>query len=347
MKKARGADGISGETLKYCKGNSRQVLKEIVRRVWRGEGVPRDWRKAIIVPILKKGDVEDARNYRGISVLCAAYKVYASVLNERLKNDLTEKEILPDTQAGFRKSRSTIDNVYIIQHIVQREMEKKRGKVYAFFIDLKSAFDKVSRRDLWKSMKERGIRRGIVERIKELYEETENVIRIGDKYTKTFWTEEGVRQGCTLSPVLFTLFMADLEEVLKKGQDGGMVVGDKKFWSLMYADDIVLIASKEEELKSMIIRLERYLDKRKLLLNVEKSKVLVFSKGGGGRRKTEWRWKDKVIEEVRDFNYLGITLTKCGSLKGLLKERLKKANIVMRQIWGIAERKFKDDKKGE
>ena len=50
------------------------------------------------------------------------------------------------------------------------------GKVYAFFIDLKSAFDKVSRGDFWKSMKERGIRKGIVERIKELYEETENII---------------------------------------------------------------------------------------------------------------------------------------------------------------------------
>ena len=90
------------------------------------------------------------------------------------------------------------------------------GKVYAFFIDLKSAFDRVSRGDLWKSMKETGIRKGIVERIKELYEETENRIRIGDKYTKTFWAERGVRQGCPLSPVLFTVFMADLEEVLKK-----------------------------------------------------------------------------------------------------------------------------------
>ena len=99
--------------------------------------------------------------------------------------------------------------------------------------------------------------------------------------------------------------MADLEEVLRKGQDGGMVVGNKKFWSLMYADDIVLVANKEGEFKSMINRLEKYLDKRKLLLNVEKSKVLVFSKGG--RRKAEWRWKGEVIEEVGEFNYLGIT----------------------------------------
>ena len=121
------------------------------------------------------------------------------------------------------------------------------------------------------------MRNGIVERIKELYEEVENVIRIGNKYTKTFWTKEGVRQACTLSPVLFTLFVADLEEVLKTGQDGGMVVGNKKIWSLMYVDDD-LVASKEGELKSMISRLEKYLEKRKLLVNVKKFKVLAFSK---------------------------------------------------------------------
>jgi len=66
-----------------------------------------------------------------------------------------------------------------------------------------------------------------------------------------------------------------------------MVVGNKKFWSLMYTGDIVLVASKEEELKSMISRLEKYLDKIKLLINVEKSKVLVFNKGGGRRRNME------------------------------------------------------------
>ena len=72
----------------------------------------------------------------------------------------------------------------------------------------------------------------------------------------------------------------------------------------MYADDIVLVASKEEELKSMISKLGKYPGKRKLLVNVEKSKVLVFSKGRGGRWKTEWRSKDNVREEVREFNYL-------------------------------------------
>ena len=86
------------------------------------------------------------KDYRGVSVLCATYKVSTTVLNERLKNDD------PNTQTGFCMNGSTIDNVYIIQHIVQREMEKKLRKVYSFFIYLRSVFDKVSGRDLWKRM---------------------------------------------------------------------------------------------------------------------------------------------------------------------------------------------------
>ena len=76
-------------------------------------------------------------------------------------------------------------------------------------------------------MKERETRKGIVERTKVLYEETENVIRIGNECTKTFWMKEGVRQGRPPSPVLFTLFMADLGEVLNKEQDEGMFVENK------------------------------------------------------------------------------------------------------------------------
>ena len=109
----------------------------------------------------------------------------------------------------------------------------------------------------------------------------------------------------------------------------------------MYADDIVLVASKEKELKRLISRLQKYLDKRKLMVNVEKSKVLVFSKGGGGRRrKTEWRWKGKVIEEVREFNHLSITLTKSDSLKGLLKERFKKGKYSYASCLGYIREKI-------
>ena len=106
-----------------------------------------------------------------------------------------------------------------------------------------------------------------------------------------------------------------------------------------YVDDVILVASKEEEVKNVISRLEKCLHKRKLLVNVEKFKVLVIANEEG----EEGRWKDKVIEEVREFNYIGITLTKSGSLKGLRKKRLKNASAVIRQVWGLAETNFKND----
>lgn len=53
---------------------------------------------------------------------------------------------------------------------------------------------------------------------KEIYQETSNVVRYGEALSKEFWTREGVRQGCVLSSALFTLFLADIEEMLAKEQ---------------------------------------------------------------------------------------------------------------------------------
>ena len=63
-------------------------------------------------------------------MLSTAYKIHATVLKECLKNDIEEKNILPEIQAGFRNSRSTINNIYILQHIIEREPTKLRGKVF-------------------------------------------------------------------------------------------------------------------------------------------------------------------------------------------------------------------------
>ena len=76
-------------------------------------------------------------------------------------------------------------------------------------------------------------------------------------------------------------------------------------WLLAYANDIVLIANKEEELKAMMKRPEHFLDRRKLNLNVEKSETMVFKEGGGKEKNTSWNWKGERVEEVKEMLYLG------------------------------------------
>jgi len=71
----------------------------------------------MITPIHKKGDTSDVRNYRGITLLCTAYKIYAAILAKRLREEIERKGSLPETQVGFRKGRGTMDNVRILQQV--------------------------------------------------------------------------------------------------------------------------------------------------------------------------------------------------------------------------------------
>lgn len=83
-----------------------------------------------------------------------------------------------------------------------------------------------------------------------------------------------------MSPTLFSIYVAGLEEELRKGQvgGGGIVVGERKVWSLTYADDIVLMTDREEELKEMLKRFEKFLKETELELNTKKAKSVVFEK---------------------------------------------------------------------
>jgi len=85
------------------------------------------------IPIYKKREKDIVSNYRGISLLCLAYKIYTKVLRNRLEKETEEKNLILESQADFRKGKSTL-NVFVLNHIMQREIrdEEKGGKFYVF-----------------------------------------------------------------------------------------------------------------------------------------------------------------------------------------------------------------------
>lgn len=159
---------------------------ELLQRIWKEGNIPKDWKKSIIVLIYKKGNQDKAENYRGISLLCSAYKVYAEVLRNRLEKKTEDRNLLPESQCGFRKGRSNLENVFILSHLVQREKKKEEDKVYTVFIDLKTAFDKVDREILWRTLEGKGIDKEVIWRIKKIYEGTEATIMTEDGFSKAF-----------------------------------------------------------------------------------------------------------------------------------------------------------------
>ncbi|RLU23881.1 hypothetical protein DMN91_004089 [Ooceraea biroi] len=141
--KAAGVDGILNEAWLYGGCTIRESLVNFMKLIWKEGVIPKEWKTSVMMPVYKKGDQEKVENYRGISLLCSGYKIYTELLRQRLEEEIEKKNLIPDSQAGFK--------------IVQREKEEMDSKVYKFFMNLKAAFDSVKRDVLWSILEEQGI----------------------------------------------------------------------------------------------------------------------------------------------------------------------------------------------
>jgi len=251
--------------------------------------------------------------------------------------------LLPKNQAGFRRGMETMDQSYVLNYLINRQIGREKGEMIVLFVDLKAALDSVNRDVLMRAMRERGVREGLVNRIEEILWETKSRVKVKRQWSEKFWLARGLRQGCAVNPMLFNLLIADMEEYMAKGRWGGVRILGERNYTLMYADDVALMAEEEQGMKAMIRRLERYLEEKRLELNVEKTKIMRFRKGGGRKKKVDWRWKGRRIEEVKEFKYLGYTLMQNGGQEAHIRERRKKAAIIMREVWGIGKRLWGKD----
>ncbi len=249
-----------------------------------------------------------------------------------------EKGKLPENQMGFRKGRGTRDSVYVLHTIVQKQLMKKRGKLYAFYIDLKVAFDTVDRDKLGRKLWRLEVRGKMFKVLGKIYQRTENRVKMETGMTDSFESGRGVRQGCPLSPLLFNLFIADLEEWLRGNQDGGTVMGNFKVWLIEYADDMVLVAEEPKQMQGMLYSLGRYLEKKGLELNYEKSKIQIFKKGGKRAKAERWCWGEREVEVVKTFKYLEMWLQSNGGMGEHVKYLKKKVRMGMGEVWGLGER---------
>lgn len=184
-----------------------------------------------------------------------------------------------------------------MNYVVNREVSKKERKSLCL---LCGSQIRINRHELNIMMIKKGIWVHLKKKILEIYKETRNVVRIGEKRSVASWTEKGVRQSCPLSLTLFNLYIADLSEKLRKEIERGLLVGKPKVWSLIYADDITLFAKWEKELKGMINRLGRYVKTKGMELCLKKPKVIVYEKKKFVylSRKTKWYWSQGWYRDI-------------------------------------------------
>ena len=115
LNKAAGSDNILPELLKHGGRPLKQKLYKLILMIWNNEQLPQQWNEGIICPAYKKGDRLNCNNYRPITLLNIAYKIFPILLNKRLTENIENK--LEDNQMGFRSNRPTTDNIFIIRQI--------------------------------------------------------------------------------------------------------------------------------------------------------------------------------------------------------------------------------------
>ena len=126
-KKAPGVCGVTGEMLKAGGEVTVRWMHSIVTVAWKAGSVPEDWRKALVIPVHKKGSKMQCTNYRGISLLSIPGKVYARILDYKVR-DITEAKVLEE-QGAFRKKRSCMDQMFTVRQLGEKIIENNKRMV--------------------------------------------------------------------------------------------------------------------------------------------------------------------------------------------------------------------------
>lgn len=326
--KAPGSDGISYEFYRYAPVCFVNEILCLLNQIFLKETIPSSFKTSILIPLLKKGDPNSPTNYRGLSLIDTLCKIFNNILLNRITNWIDVNNILNEYQAGFRKNYSTIDNVFNLANIVH--LNKLNGKnTYAFFVDFSCAFDMIPRNSLFYKLSCMGLSSKIIRILQLYYENNTSQVLYGNTFSDPFSVDNGVKQGCILSPILFALYLNDLAEALP----GGVNVVDEPIKILLYADDIVILSDSPNILQNMIDKLYTYCNIWSLKVNLAKSKILIFRSGTRISNNLKWNYGEDDIEIVNNYRYLGMDLNFNLSFKKHIENKLTTSKMAISSTW--------------
>jgi len=178
--KAGGTDNIIPELVKQEGRTLKQRIYKLILMIWEKEHLPNQWKEGIICPVYKKRDTLNCTNYRPITLLNVAYKIFAIIFNQRLV-DIVETE-LGDYQSDFRPNRSTTDNIFMIRQIIEKCYEYNID-IHNIFIYYTHAFDSFKRNKILDSLTQYKIPPKLIRLVKLTLENTTAKVKVNNVYT--------------------------------------------------------------------------------------------------------------------------------------------------------------------
>ena len=193
-----------------------------------------------------------------------------------------------------------LDLLYTLCKILEGAWEYAQP-VYMCFVDLEKSFDRVPLGALWGVLRECGVPDPLMGAVWSLYDRCQSLVRIAASKSDAFPVRVGLRQGCPLSPILFIIFMDRISRCSQAVE--GVRFGDLRIGSLLFADDVVLLASSGRDLLLSLERFAAECEAAGMRISTSKSKTMVLS-----RKRVECllRVGNEIHPQVEEFKYLGV-----------------------------------------
>lgn len=301
-RKACGTDNVYYEHLKCSKNILCNFWAALYTTIFSTGVMIEPWKISILKVLHKKGDIQVCNNYRGIALLNNSMKIFTKMLARRLY--VFTDALVPSCQYGFRTGKHTSGAINKLRAKIRTNLSQPRTPVYACFVDFQKAFDSVDRMLLIsKLVSFYSVKGKFLKMLCSIL--TENFVLIDDGLRRTARIAQwiGVLQGDTLSPLLFTLFLGDLPGFI---YDACAAVGFCVH-ILLYADDLVIYGDSLPAVQAAINSLHEWCIANSMTVNVSKTKMMKFRRGGRLARSDIAYFGGTQLEFVNQYEYLGVT----------------------------------------
>lgn len=318
--KSPGSSGLTYDILKAAPMQVMEAISHFFEIIVILNCAPSSWKRVLIVPVPKKGDLNLIKNYRPISLTEPLRKLMEHCLLKYV-NDKVGPSYL--TQGGFRTNHCCNDMVLVLHEASL----KYKSNLHTAFLDIRAAYDSVDRRILWRRCRNRGLASDAVDLLKELFDHNSGQVVVGGKRSQAFHIESGVLQGSVLSPCLYSIFLDDLAHELSKMPK--VKIGDALINCTMYADDIALFSTDPQILQSLLKKCEEHAYANRYQFNVPKCEIISSCTN-------PLKIDDQELPRTELFKYLGVEISSKGiDYESFVKRRCEDATTAANRLIGM------------
>ena len=230
--KSPGVDGISPKILKETVEQISTLLAHVFNMSLQEAIVPLEWKEAYIIPLFKPGSRNKSVHYRPVSLTSVIFKLLETIIRDHMMDFLIKHKLINPSLHGFLKARSCLTNLLCFFEEITKWVDEG-SPVDVIYLDFQKAFDKVPHQRLILKLKSHGIGNSIITWIEQWLTDRKQRVFVDGEVSSWKSVLSGVPQGSVLTPVLFLVYINDLE----KGVTGSI---------LKFADDTKLLRKTNE-----------------------------------------------------------------------------------------------------